>query len=189
MGVRNTPTGWGWPARLLHWLMAGLILFQFGLGIYMVNFVSELSRQFALYQIHKSWGFVIFSLAVVRIGWRLAQPAPELPAQMPRLERALARASHFALYLLMFVMPVSGWLMVSASTLQEQFGIRNMVFGLFALPDPFQPGSKPLEELFRSVHVWSAVVMAAIMTGHAGAALRHHFVRKDAVLRRMVLGR
>ena len=187
MALGNTRTGWGWPARLLHWLMAGLILFQLGLGLYMDD-VADIVRQFALYQTHKSWGFVIFVLALVRIGWRLTHPAPALPADMSPLEATLARGAHLALYVLIVATPLSGWLMASASTLQEQFGIRNMVFGLFALPDPFQPGSDSLEALFRSIHASCAYGMAVILIGHVGAALRHHFVRRDAVLRRMVLG-
>ncbi len=155
----------------------------------MVNLVEDVARQFALYQTHKSWGFVIFALALVRIAWRLTHPAPPLPADMCRLEAVLARGAHLALYLLMLMMPLSGWLMASASTLQEQFGLRNMVFGLFALPDPVQPGSEPLEALFRSIHVWSALAMAVILAAHVAAALRHHFIRRDAVLRRMLLGR
>ncbi|HUF86544.1 MAG TPA: cytochrome b [Thermohalobaculum sp.] len=189
MGLGNTPTGWGWPARLLHWLMAALILFQIGLGLWMVNAVADPVAQFALYQTHKSWGFVIFALALVRVAWRLSHPAPDLPPGMGRREAALARGAHLALYALMIALPLSGWLMVSASTLQESFGIRNMVFGLFELPDPFQPGSKALEDLLRSVHTWSAVALTLILAGHVGAALRHHFGRRDAVLRRMILGR
>ncbi|MEE8455139.1 MAG: cytochrome b/b6 domain-containing protein, partial [Limibaculum sp.] len=70
MGIANTATSWGWPARLLHWAMAGLILFQLGLGFRMVRLVSDIYEKFGLYQTHKSWGFVIFTLALVRILWR-----------------------------------------------------------------------------------------------------------------------
>ncbi len=189
MGLGNTRTGWGWPARLLHWGMAALVLYQIGLGVWMSNAVEDLQRQFELYQLHKSWGFVIFVLALVRLAWRATHPAPDLPADMGRLEAALARGAHLALYVLMVAMPVSGWLYVSASTLQDRFGVRNMVFGLFELPDPFQPGSEALESAFWALHVGLATAMVAILLGHVGAALRHHFVRRDAVLRRMVLGR
>lgn len=188
MGTGNTPTGWGWPARLLHWLMAAVIVFQLGLGFWMANFVGDQMEQFALIQTHKSWGFVIFTLALIRVAWRLIHRAPDLPVGTSRLEAALARGAHLSLYLLMLALPVTGWLMVSASPLQD-LGARNEVFGLFALPDPFRPGSEGLEDLFRSVHTWCAVALTLILAGHAGAALRHHFLRRDAVLRRMVLGR
>ena len=189
MGLRNTDQGWGWPARLLHWGIAALILFQLGLGFWMVRIVTDVYQQFNLYQTHKSWGFVIFTLALVRVAWRLANPVPGAPPGTSSLEAALARGAHLALYLLMLLMPVTGWLMASASPLQETYGLKNMVFTLFELPDPFQPGGKEIEAVFKSIHAWSAFGLAVILTGHAGAALRHHFVKRDNVLRRMILGR
>ena len=189
MGLGNTRTAWGWPARFLHWLIAALVVFQFGLGVWMTNVVEEITRQFALYQLHKSWGFVIFALGLVRVLWRATHPPPDLPDAMSRLEARLARAAHLALYVLLLLMPVTGWLTVTASTLQDDYGIRNMVFGLFELPDPFQPGSKALEDLFTWLHRGCAVALALVVFAHVGAALRHHFVRGDDVLRRMIRGR
>ena len=189
MGVGNTATGWGWPARLLHWVMAGLILFQLGLGFRMVRLVSDAGVQFGLYQTHKSWGFVIFTLALVRVLWRATHKPPENPVNMAPLEVALARGAHLALYVLIILLPLTGWLTASASPLQETWGLKNMVFGWFELPDPFQPGSKGLEDIFKAIHAWAALAMAVILTGHVAAALRHQFVRRDGVLRRMILGR
>jgi cytochrome b561 len=189
MGIGNTATGWGWPARLLHWGMAGLILFQLGLGFRMVRLVDDVYVKFGLYQTHKSWGFVIFSLALLRLAWRISQPTPPLPAQMRRLDVVAARGAHLALYVLLLVLPVTGWLMASASPLEDEFGIRTMVFTWFALPDPFQPGSKALEAVLKSVHAWAAFGLAVLLVAHASAALRHHFVSRDRVLMRMVLGR
>ncbi|MEX2518242.1 MAG: cytochrome b [Paracoccaceae bacterium] len=189
MSLRNTGAGWGWPARLLHWLMALIILFMLGLGFYTAEFVSDVYEQFALIQIHKSWGFTVFTLALLRVFWRLFNPAPPMPAHMPSAERALAHLGHYALYFLMFAMPISGWLMASASELQEMYNIRNMVFGLFEMPDPFQPGSRALEEIFSAVHFWCALALTAVLIGHAGAALKHHFIDHDNVLRRMITGR
>jgi cytochrome b561 len=188
-GIGNTASTWGWPARLLHWLMAGLILFQLGLGFRMVQLVSDVYVQFNLYQTHKSWGFVIFVLALARIGWRLAHKPPEMPAGMSALDIAAARGAHLALYFLMLLLPITGWLMASASTLQETYGLKNMVFTWFELPDPFQPGSKELEGVFRTVHTWAAFGLAVILLGHTAAALRHQFIRRDGVLRRMIRGR
>jgi len=187
MGLRNTATGWGWPARLLHWAMAGLILFQLGLGFRMVRLVEDVYLRFGLYQTHKSWGFVIFTLALVRIGWRLGNRSPELPGHMSAGAQALARGAHLALYVLMVVLPVSGWLMASASTLQEEYGLETLVFTWFALPDPFLPGDKALEAVFKSVHAWAAFGLAVLLLGHVAAALKHHFSHRDGVLRRMIL--
>ncbi len=188
MALGNTRTSWGWPARLLHWLIAGLVLFQFGLGIYMTEAVEEITRQFALYQLHKSWGFVIFALALVRVAWRATHRAPDLPSDMSRLEARLARGAHLALYVLLLLMPVTGWLTVTASTLQDDFGVRNTVFGLFDLPDPFRPGSEALETLFSTLHGSLAAALALVVLAHVGAALRHHYIRRDGVLRRMIRG-
>jgi cytochrome b561 len=188
MSTGNTATTWGWPARLLHWVMAGLILFQIGLGFRMVQLVSDVYVQFSLYQTHKSWGFVIFMLALLRIVWRVTHKPPEPPAGMRPLEEALARGGHLALYVLMVLLPITGWLMASASALQETYGLKNMVFDWFEMPDPFQPGSKELEGVFKSVHTWAASGLAVILLGHAFAALHHQFIRRDGVLRRMIRG-
>ena len=188
MGLRNTDQSWGWPARLLHWVIAGLILFQLGLGFWMVRMVTDVYQQFGLYQTHKSWGFVIFVLALIRIAWRWGNPVPQQPPGTGALESAMARGGHLALYLLIVALPVSGWLMASASPLQETYGLKNMVFTWFELPDPFQPGGKPLEAALKSVHAWAAFGLAVILVGHAVAALRHHFIKRDNVLRRMILG-
>ncbi len=189
MGLRNTDQGWGWPARFIHWLMAALILFQLGLGFWMVNLVADVYQQFSLYQTHKSWGFVIFCLALLRVLWRVFNPPPPTPEAMTYWEERLARAGHLALYVLMLTLPVSGWLMAAASTLQETYGLKNMVFTWFELPDPFQPGGKPLEEALKTIHAWAAFGLAVLVAGHVAAALRHHFIQRDNLLRRMIFGR
>lgn len=188
MGFRNTTTGWGWMARLLHWSIAAIILFMLGLGVYMTQIVTDVFEQFPLFQTHKSWGFVVFVLALIRVIWRLMNPAPALPDHMSGLERLGAHVGHWALYALMFALPLSGWLMSSASPLQDLYGIKNMVFGLFEMPDPFVPGDGDIEGLFKTVHYWCGWALAAVLAAHAGAALKHHFVNRDNVLRRMVKG-
>lgn len=192
MAVRNTGASWGWPARLLHWTGAALILFMLGLGFWTANFVPSLITELTLTQLHKSWGFVAFVLALVRVGWRWANQAPALPAGMPRWERHAARASHLLLYLLIVAMPLTGWLYASASPLNDPdnypFQIKNMVFDLFELPDPFQPGSKALAETLGAVHFWTGVALSALIALHAAAALKHQFRDRDGLLRRMILG-
>ncbi|MGG7566258.1 cytochrome b [Rhodovulum sp. DZ06] len=186
--IRNTARTWGVPARILHWGMAGLLLFLVGLGIYTADFVTDTYEQFALVQLHKSWGFVAFALGAARLLWRLVNPAPEMPEGTPALTRLVAHGGHAALYVLMFAIPLSGWLMASASPLQELYGVKNMVFGLFELPDPFVPGDQKLQATLRSVHFWAAMALLAVVAGHAAAALKHHFIDKDDVLRRMTRG-
>lgn len=188
MAVLNSDRGWGWPARLLHWTMAAIILFMLGLGFYMTEIVTDIYEQFGLVQLHKSWGFTVFVLALIRIVWRALNPAPPMPEHMASHERWSAHGAHVTLYALMIVMPVSGWLMASASDLQEMYSIRNMVFGLFEMPDPFQPGDKALEAVFASIHFWSAILLSGIVALHIGAALKHQGVDRDGLLRRMIRG-
>ena len=192
MSLYNTADSWGWPARLLHWLSAGVILFLLGLGFYMANFVQSMITQLELTQLHKSFGFVAFVLAVIRIGWRLVNRAPALPAHMSPLERRLAHASHLMLYVLIVVMPVSGWLMASASPLNDADAypvqIRNMVFGLFELPDPWQPGNEALSDALWGVHFGSGLVLSVLVLGHVAAAVKHQSIDRDGLIRRMILG-
>jgi len=93
------------------------------------------------------------------------------------------------LYILMFAMPISGWLMASASPMQEMYSIENMVFEVFALPDPFNPGDMGLEGVFRGIHIFCALMLSLVLMLHTAAALKHHFIDRDNVLTRMITGR
>jgi len=193
MSVKNTSQTWGWPARVLHWVMALMILMSLLGGFYMINVETDLVARFQAIQTHKSFGFVIFTLAVLRLVWRFVQPtSPSLPSDMPRWQRQASHASHIALYGLMLWMPLSGWLMSSASPLNNEGAypvqVKNMVFGLFEMPDPFPNGSDALMQPFLIAHNVGAFALAALLLIHLAAALKHHFVDKDAILRRMVRG-
>jgi cytochrome b561 len=186
----NTTESWGWAARLLHWAVAAVILFQLAWGTYMSNFVSDVFRQFELVQIHKSWGFVAFSLACLRLVWRAANRArPEMPAHVPAWQEWISSITHKLLYLLMFAMPLSGWIMASASPNQDMLNIDNMVFDWFALPDPFVPGVKSVAEAAAQFHEVTAFVLVGLLALHVGAALKHHFIDRDPILKRMTWGR
>jgi cytochrome b561 len=190
MRALSTERSWGWVARVLHWTMAVVIFWQLGLGTYMANAVEDLARQFALTQAHKSWGVVAFALLLARLAWRaIDRHRPEPPAGAPAWERRAARASHALLYVLMAVMPVSGWVYASASPLQDLLGIDNEVFGRVALPDPWVPGSEPLAAAAHAVHVGAAVLLAGLLALHVAAALRHEVLAGDGVLARMSWGR
>lgn len=196
MRTLNTETSWGWPSRLLHWAMAVLMIGLLAVGFYMVRVLGneDLIGRFQLTQTHKSFGFVVFVLALARIAWRWRNPVvPADPAGTQPWERRAAHAAHLALYALTLWLPLTGWLMASASPLNDPgaypMQVRNMVFGLFAMPDPISPGDRGLEALFKELHLIGALALAALLAAHAGAALKHHFVNRDDVLRRMTLGR
>ena len=191
MSLWNTRERWGWPAKLFHWTVAVMILGLAVVGTYMSNFVDDMFVQYDLTQRHKSFGFVVFALALARLAWRLANPvSPDPPAGQPRWKDLVARWIHRALYVLMFAIPVSGWLMASASILNDDDAyparIPNEVFGLFELPDPIQPGSEALSDLLHTIHTWSVYLLAALLVIHVGAALRHHLVNGNSILGRML---
>ena len=192
MTLRNTEESWGWPARLMHWAGALLVIGMLGLGFYMVNFVDSMIDRLNLTQIHKSFGFVVFMLALTRVIWRLANPTPAAPSHMGPAERALAHGVHIALYVLMIAMPLTGWLMASSSPLNDvdayPFQIKNMVFGLFELPDPFQPGDKALSKALAQVHFYTGLALSVIVAGHILAAIKHQSIDRDGLIRRMIRG-
>lgn len=186
MRLRNSEASWGLLSRLLHWIMAAVILFLLGLGVYMVNFVPDPLRQFRLFQTHKSWGCVAFALVILRLGWRAAGgPAPDLGAIAPWRAR-LAGGVQFLLYALLIAMPLSGWISASASPTQDLLGIPNSVFGWFALPDPFVPGSAPISDAATKAHVAGAILLGLTLLAHVTGALGH---ARDGILARMTFGR
>ncbi len=192
--LKNTTQGWGVITRLIHWTMAILIVGTLGLGLYMVQIETDLINRYLQTQWHKSFGFTIFVLALVRIGWRLWSPAhPALPTEMQNWQENSAKISHYLLYILMLAIPITGWLLASASPLNDPdaspFQIKNMVFELFELPDPFTKGSQSVTDFLRFVHLNAALSLAILLVIHAGAALKHHFIDRDNVLRRMIIGR
>ena len=179
--LRNTFESWGAPAKFFHWGIAVLVLAQFALGWAAAEWrLSPL--KFELFVWHKSIGMLILSLAVLRILWRLANRSPAMPADMSHWERNAARSSHLILYLLLIAMPVSGWIVNSAANIPFS------IFWLIPLPHIVAPG-EATADLAKSVHFTLFVALSAVVLVHIGAALRHHFVKRNDVLTRMLPGR
>lgn len=191
MALANTEESWGWPARVLHWVMAALILFMIVGGLMMVR-ENDLVMRIEQFQFHKSVGFTIFVLALLRVGWRISQPLPNLPSKMPSWQRHLSRVSHWTLYLLILTVPITGWLYASATPLNDvdayPMQFRNMVFGLFDMPDPFPTGDAALSQMFRTAHNLLGKLLMIAVVFHILASLKHHFVDRDHVLKRMIGG-
>ena len=181
MALRNTDQGWGWPAKLLHWLVAILVVGMIALGVVMVDIVQDLDLQYRLFQLHKSIGLTILALMLLRIGWRLANPTPDEPGTMRRWEVVAARLTHWAFYALLIAMPVTGFLTAASSPL----GIPTVVFGVIPVPHPLAP-DKELSETLAFVHENLARVLLALFVVHVGAALRHHLLLHDEILTRML---
>ncbi|MEO1292186.1 MAG: cytochrome b [Pseudomonadota bacterium] len=193
MSVMNSKSVWGLPARVIHWVMALMIFGLLGVGSYMTDLPIGFER-IEMTQTHKSVGFVVFTLAVLRVLWRFAnRTSPELPEEMPSWQKRASHWSHRALYVLIFLMPLSGWLMSTASPLNDPDAypvqIKNQVFGLFEMPDPFPTGNEALSDFFATVHEYTALVLAILVVVHILAALKHHLIDKDRILMRMISGK
>lgn len=188
---------YGAVAILFHWVIAALILYQIGVGIWMsgaLEAADEATRfaAFELAQTHKAVGLTVLALSLLRLAWRIAHPAPPLPSAMPFLEKAASTLSHWAFYALMIAMPLSGWAMVSTS--QAFSMVPTSYFGLFAAPHlPHAPleqlaPSAPAGAFYAGAHAWLAYGALALLVIHVAAALRHHLFLHDGVLARMVPG-
>ena len=165
-------------AIALHWLIFALIACGFTLALYMTGLpLSPAKLKYISW--HKWIGVTIFVLMLARLVWRLAHPAPPLPASMPAWQRSAARVSHVMLYILIIAIPLTGWLMSSA------FGVPTVYLGLIPLPNPLAR-DKELAELLRSAHLFLNYTMLALVIIHVAAALKHHLADKDDVLARMV---
>jgi cytochrome b561 len=162
----------------LHWLIALIILAGFSLGLYMHDLPLS-PQKLKYFSWHKWMGITVFLLAVVRVGWRLTHGAPALPDGMPEWQRRAAAASHGLLYLLILVIPISGWLYSSAS------GVPVVYLGLIPLPDLVAP-NKALAEQLKLLHQTLNFTLAALVILHTAAALKHQFVDHDGLLARML---
>lgn len=175
MNARYTKT-----AKGLHWLIAVLFFGMLGLGFYMQGLPLSPDK-LKLYSWHKWVGVTVFLLALFRIAWRVTHQPPALPSSMPRLMQIAAHAGHHMLYMLMFLIPLSGWLMSSAK------GFQTVWFGILPIPDLIEK-NKLLGDLLQTVHVSLNYLFIAVLIGHIGAALKHHFIDKDDILTRMLPG-
>lgn len=182
MPLRSDPSGYGALARGLHWLTALLVVGLWIVGTVMVD-VTDLATKFTLYQGHKSFGFVVLALTAARLLWRhLDRRPPPLP--MPAWQRRAAGVSHALLYALLIVIPVSGFLMVSTAPI----AIPTVLFGVLPVPHPLGP-DETLFALCRRVHASLTTLLLGLVALHVAAALKHHLLDRDAVLRRMLVQR
>ena len=174
-------------ARGLHWGIAALIFFQLALGWRMAD-MPKGPGAFTLFQLHKSIGFSILALALLRLLWRLTHRAPPLPDAMPRWEQVFARLGHAGLYFMLFALPLTGWILVSASKIQ----IPTLLFGAIPVPHlPFIAHLPPeargvWREFGEEAHEALVALTVLLVLGHAGAALKHQLIDKDEVVSHML---
>ena len=176
--IFNTEQGWGTVAKALHWIMALLILTMFVLGWVAVTYPLSPTK-LDLFIWHKSIGLSLLGLVCVRLIWRTVNTTPTPPAAVSPLEHTLARLGHATLYLLMILMPLSGYVINSTAG----FGFR--FFGWVRVPNLI-PANKTWQDIAETVHFILFIVFVAVIVIHIAAALRHHFVRNNNVLARML---
>jgi len=175
-GVKREMFKYTWPAVALHWLMALLVLVMLALGLYMAELPKGPERS-ELIALHKSIGITLAFLLVVRLAWRASHAPPPYPATMPAWQQRAAHANATALYVFLFVQPVSGFLSSTFS------GYKTSYFGL---PLPYWGRDAPeLNALFHSIHVASSRVLMVLIALHLAAVALHALVRRDGVVRRM----
>lgn len=178
--LKNTKKRYGTVAKAFHWLMFLMLM----VSIIMGNLLASMPKGAEKLQaagMHKSFGAILLTLIILRLAWRLLNETPKLPAGTTTAQAILAKGMHWILYILMFAQPISGILMSQASGFPVSF------FGLFEFP-VFLEKNPEMAKTFLAMHgtVWILLIVAVI--GHAGAALHHHFFKKDNVLKQMTIG-
>lgn len=165
------------PAIVLHWLVALLIFVAFPLGLYMADLPLS-PEKLKLISYHKWIGVTVFMLAGLRVVWRLTHTPPPLPASVAGWQRRASAVAHGLLYLLILVIPISGWLMSSAK------GVQTVWFGVLPLPDLIGK-DKALGHLLEEVHETLNYTLLALVVLHVAGALQHHFIERQPFLQRM----
>ena len=167
-------------SRLLHWVIAALIIIQYVL-IELVSLAashSEIVQQLALLANHKSIGMTVLALSVLRLSWRIFNPPPDLPSSMSERHKNMSFLAHWLIYFLIFMLPLSGWLMSSANAYSVSW------FNLFVFPDLIA-GNERLSHFLNDTHEILSKLLFGLVVIHVCAALKHHYFDKDDVLNRM----
>ena len=181
MPLKNTRDQWGSVSKALHWLVVALVLAMAWLGLTMGDLPNGPGK-IATYALHKSIGITLLALVVLRLLWRLYAGAPDAIAGTSRLQERVATFVHWALYALLLAMPLSGWVLNSASGFPLQW------FGLANLP-AITGKDHDLHELAEDIHEWLFWAMVTLVVMHAAAAFYHHLFQRDATLTRMLPAR
>ncbi len=176
---RLAPQAYTKVAIVMHWVMALFILLNLSVGFFMETFANPSPQRSNVLFYHASIGIVILTLAVFRFGWRLTHQPPPLPPSIPKSQRSAAHGLHWVLYVLIFVQPISGYVHRMAGGHPVSF------FGLFNLP-VWIGKNESLRLLTDVIHDSGGIIIAILVAGHIGMALKHRFIDRDAVMRRMI---
>ncbi|CAB3749530.1 cytochrome b [Paraburkholderia solisilvae] len=166
-------------AIALHWLIALLIVCGFSLGWVMTDIPGFTPTKLRYFSWHKWIGVTVFALVVLRILWRATHAAPPLPASMPAWQRAAAQSAHLVLYVLMVLIPVSGYLYSLAANVPVVY------LGLVPLPRLIAP-DPVLKVVLKNVHIALNYTLFVLVVLHVAAALKHQWLDRDGLLSRMI---
>lgn len=179
--LKNTPTAWGSVAKVLHWACAILVIYLVGDGWWMTHMLARGGR-FAAYGQHVLMGYYLLLLIAIRLVWRATNTTPSLPPDTLPWERLAAHAGHAALYLVTLALSFTGWVMVGMG----RRPIEAVLFGFLPVPLITRTPDKAWHDVLEDVHRVLAYLLLGIIIVHVIAAARHHFYKKNDVLRRMV---
>jgi len=169
-------------AIFFHWLIALMIIGSFTMGLVMTDMPGLTPTKLKYYSWHKWAGVTILALATLRLLWRLRHKPPAYPDSMPDWQKTSAHGLHGALYVLMFAVPLSGYFYTLAA------GFPVVYFGLFELPVLIAK-NEALKPVLKEVHFWLNMVLAGTVGLHVAAALKHHFIDHDGIIKRMLPSR
>jgi len=178
MALRNSEQSWGAVAQFLHWAVALAVIGLCVVGLLMQELPASPTK-IKVYALHKSIGITVLALVILRLFWRLIDRRPPHPAAMPGWQRTLSALTAGLLYLLLLAMPLSGWLYNSASNFSLRW------FNLFSIP-PLTGPDPAIKAWAQDLHSYGFYLLGLLFALHVGAALRHHYVERDATLRRML---
>lgn len=164
-------------SKILHWIIALLVIGMLACGFFLKP-LSEFLK--STYMIHKSIGLTILGLMVIRLVWIIRHGKPKLPASVSRMEGFLAHGVQHSMYLLLFLMPLSGWIMSTAADRPPVF------FGWVTMPFPGISSNKSLADFMLECHGIIAYLLIGLIALHVAGALKHHLIDKDTILRRML---
>lgn len=176
MATTKNPTQFALLSRILHWLMAALLVAMLFIGVAMVSSLADYHK---LVTIHRPLGILILILAAIRLVTRISTRLPAFPPSMSQPERFVAMVSERLLYTLFFALPLVGWCMLSAG----HYPI--VMFGAVHLP-PILPARPELYATLRETHTILAFLLFATFLAHMGAVLFHTLVLRDGLLNRMI---